>query len=250
MIELITSNPLINTFIGVVIGFLVSFLFYKLSKVKKSMAYYANSYLLLSKEGGKLPTSKITVFYESKEINNLCKSIIFIWNDGNMTIFGKDIALGDELKIVFSNGNKILETEVARITNIANNFIINVVNDVINFKFDFLEPGDGALIETTYTGKYCRPKIVGTIIGMPKGVNRREYRKFEKNIIIFNRKVPLLLLTLIAFVIISMVFISFVNNYIVAMICLGIVMSLTLLISLFYQKILRKIPNIPDKLLK
>ena len=113
----------------------------------------------------------VEVRYQEKPVPRLTSSTVWIWNAGKKTVKGSDIVKHDPLRLRF--GGEILNVRIRKVS-----------RDVVKIKadtpeedrktvccgFEFLDPGDGGVLEVLHTGSAEAPKCTGTIMGLPKGL--------------------------------------------------------------------------------
>lgn len=159
--------------IGTIISIIISYYFYRKGLIKNELAYKEKSIKILDIENElKLPNIKILHF--NNEIKRLTKTYIVLWNNGDKTIEYNDILEKDKLKIKFnSNDGEILEARIVKAVRSVNDFKIdNTKNDEIEILFDFIDKGDGILIEVLQNFENYNVIISGTIKSMPKGIHK------------------------------------------------------------------------------
>ncbi|MGM8890086.1 hypothetical protein ACS8FA_04430 [Psychrobacter sp. 1Y1] len=96
-----------------------------------------------------------------------------IWNNGTEVLSGEDIVESDLLRFSFPEGSNILSFNVIKNTRDINDFSLSKDEDRNNelvINFSYLDPKDGATIEILHDSENLYPKIIGTIKGLPKGV--------------------------------------------------------------------------------
>lgn len=171
-------NTIIATIAGGIISYIISYIFYKKDKNKSILAYQTNSDVILNKDN-QINLDDIKITYNNKEISNLSKSYIIIWNMGNKTIEGKDIVEDDKLRIVFNGDDgEILYPKIIKTTRNVIKFNANKIdnkNKEVEINFDYLDVNDGAFIEILHTFQKAEPIIEGTIKGMPNGIKNLGY---------------------------------------------------------------------------
>jgi hypothetical protein len=98
---------------------------------------------------------------------------IILWNSGKATLDGKNIVIDDPLRLEFNKPGEILKVRVLKSTRESNKFKAELNSSASNLvicSFDYLDPGDGVVIELLHTADDRFPKILGAIRGVPKGV--------------------------------------------------------------------------------
>jgi hypothetical protein len=156
---------------GLVIAF-VSLIFYKASRIGARPVYQSRALRLIEKEERALP-EEVEILFKGRDVPRLTRTHIILWNSGTATIDRKDIVIDDPLRLEFSEGAEVLRTQICKATREINKFeaMINQNSpNVVVCNFDFLDAGDGVVIEVMHTAKERYPEVKGTIRGVPKGI--------------------------------------------------------------------------------
>jgi len=139
---------------GIVIGILVSAVFYWLSLRPKRAAYSIRSNNLI-RETVK-SWSSLEVLYGGQPIPTLTASKLAFWNDGKTTIHGTDITAADPLIIRAAEHTDcaILDAAVVHETCPPNRFSLQRSPDgsAVLVEFDYMDPDQGAVIQLLHTG--------------------------------------------------------------------------------------------------
>lgn len=168
---------------GIIIGGILSFIFYKKSISKAIPVYQYSNHRILD-NSKKVGINDISLYYKDKEIKLLTKTIVAFWNDGNKTIHGYDTVDKQRLRIVFENPDgKVLSAKVVKYTRDVINFRLDnqYDNNTIYFDFDFLDKNDGGIIEILHTFSSSELKILGVIKEIPEGL--KDYGDIDELII-------------------------------------------------------------------
>jgi hypothetical protein len=115
--------------------------------------------------------NRLKVFFDSEEVNQVTTTILFFWNNGKRPIKKED--LPTQLMVVYpADDVRILDFKVLKVSRDLVNFSVTRCGDsIIELHFDFLDRDDGAVIAITHSGdEYVSPTIIGTVIGVPKGI--------------------------------------------------------------------------------
>jgi len=133
-----------------IIGIALAYVFYRRSKIHSEVSYQVRGTTLIGGLGT-LPRS-VEVRYDGKPVQRLARSTAVIWNSGNTTVERAAILEADPFSLKLPSGTEILAVEIERATRPILRFRATV--DPVNksrvlLKFDFLEPGDGAVVNTT-----------------------------------------------------------------------------------------------------
>lgn len=95
------------------------------------------------------------------QYQQVSRTLMAIWHDGGDTLRGTDVLLADPLRIDPAAGHEIL---LARVITISRSQIAASIDRSGRINFDFMDRGDGFVLEVLHTGK--RPvTFAGTIPG-------------------------------------------------------------------------------------
>jgi|SRR5215216_929179 len=151
------------------IGLIATYFFYRKSLIKHEMAFQRKAIAIIGRNS--ILPSEVEIFFKGKKVPLVTKSIIALWNNGNSTIMGEQIAHQDPLRILPPQETEILDAQIQKITRTVTGISISVEenpNQVI-LTFDYLDPSDGALITVLHTGEKD-VQILGTLRGLPRGL--------------------------------------------------------------------------------
>lgn len=118
-------------------------------------------------------SQRIAVSYDNKEVNSLSLTHIILWNKGGSPIVEKNISDEYPLNFIFEENVRVLDVEILKVTNKANmiNATINKENyNKFNYKFKYLNHGDGALFKVLHTKSNTGLSSEGAVVGMIKQV--------------------------------------------------------------------------------
>lgn len=168
----VLSPGWVGSLIGLA-GLASAIVVYLLTRKRTSLAFaYVGDHLLGSSSNA-LPPG-ISVQYEGRNIPRLTKSVIVLWNRGENTVMGSDIVDRDSLRFHVGTDGAILSIMPLQLTRTVNDFWIkhpapHAPNEA-EFGFNFLDTGDGVVVEILHTSEKRIPEIKGTLRGLPKGL--------------------------------------------------------------------------------
>jgi hypothetical protein len=157
-----------------IIGIILAIIFYLRSRQRALLAFQQIGLKLLGHNSTQLP-SEVSVQYRGKMIPRLTKTVLVLWNAGEKTISGDDIVASDPLRIETQPQSEILSTVIVKATRQVLNLRLEQPPDPLNLaliKFDFLDAGDGAVLEILHTAQSSVAIITGTVKGIPRGFKR------------------------------------------------------------------------------
>jgi hypothetical protein len=133
------------------------------TRQRPCMRYAVDHDVLVEPEDGLLAEG-LSLQFEGAEIKRASRTYVAFWNDRGDTINGSDQVSTDSLRIRLASGDIALQARVRFRSR--EQIDIRVIPDgqEVRLPFDFLDEGDGAVIEVLHSGK-TQPDLVGTIRG-------------------------------------------------------------------------------------
>ena len=162
---------LTQNWIGVSIGIVGIVLTIK-SQSRSSLSYQFQSLELIVKSK-RILSKGIEILFDGKPVKSLTKTYIVLWNSGKKTIYGDSIVSDDPLRIEFDKNAQVLQTRIIKLNRKVNKFEVKIrkkSTNIIDYNFDYLDPGDGVTVEILHTYKKNCFKIRGTIKELPNGI--------------------------------------------------------------------------------
>jgi hypothetical protein len=153
-----------------IIGIALAIYFYFRTKVNPSIAFQTGGVRLIG-EHAELP-QEVSVSFREVPVRALTTSTAIVWNNGNTTIEGSAIVSTDPVRLTFGDATQILSTEVLKASRDAIRFATraDAGRSEVFVSFEFLDPGDGAVIKVLHTGANLHAVARGTVKGMPRGL--------------------------------------------------------------------------------
>jgi hypothetical protein len=164
----------VGSILGIV-GIALSIWFYFKSQQKADPVAVIESMRLVGGPHQSLP-NQIEILYEGKPVPRVTKSVVRIWNAGNVTLDGKDVVPTEPIRLVTDENSEILSASILLRTRKVNGANVTLGQDKRNcatVSFDFLDPADGFVIELLHTSDEHNPNIEGVIKGISEGIKLR-----------------------------------------------------------------------------
>lgn len=118
---------------------------------KKELSVSRKSEVIV-KEGKNL-INRFELRYNGQIISDLTSSKFYIWNSGNDVIDTKDIVESRSLCIVNTGNAEILDAQILLTSEPSNDFKITAFDSsTARLSFDYIEPGEGVLVQILHTG--------------------------------------------------------------------------------------------------
>lgn len=165
-----TKNPFLIFIITTILAIGIAYVFYKKGNLKKEISYIASSYNII-KHGvgshikGKNSLNKIEILFNNENIPDLSITKIAFWNSGNIAIDENDIV---KVSPYFIRGNEqclILAADITTETDVTNQFRLELKDNCVSVKFDYMNSKDGIVIQLVHTGDRDMLKYEGKIKG-------------------------------------------------------------------------------------
>jgi len=109
----------------------------------------------------------LSMKFGGHSINTVSRTIFAIWNQKGSTVLGTDVVPSDRLRLQLEPKDSVLRARLISFsrTQIKAALVTNPdKNNQVVVDFDFLDPGDGMIVEVLHEGPK-RPSIEGTIRG-------------------------------------------------------------------------------------
>ncbi len=156
-----------------IIGLALAIFFHRKSKIFKALKYVEDSRPLI--QNSKSVHDDVEVTFKGNHQENLTVSRLTFWNSGRKTIDANDVATAAPITIVVPNEHEFLAARILYVTDEKTK--ITISNKSLNLpesketgrkiSFEFLEPGDGAVVQILHTAKFTvEPKLIGKIKGI------------------------------------------------------------------------------------
>ena len=155
--------------LGVIIAVWIAFRFY--DKKRPKCCYLTDQKIAAKRDA----PSDIAIQYRGETVSGVSSTLVWIWNGGRKPITREDLRDGGVLKVKLVGGGdalRILDVEVWKVSRTAIQFRAEEKGpECAEVSFNFLDAGDGAVIEILHTGnRRTAAEIEGTILEAPKGV--------------------------------------------------------------------------------
>jgi ABC-type multidrug transport system fused ATPase/permease subunit len=174
-LELLSRNWVgtIASLLGLIVSVITGVGSYLLTRQRTRLAYRCDGKRLLDLAAYRLPTG-ITVHYRGQGIPRLTRTRVSLLNDGEKTISGNDIVASDPLRLKLRGDSRVLAATVLKTKRDVCE--IKALPDAscpseTHIRFDFLDAGDGAVIEILHTSEESNVEFLGTVRGLPQGLH-------------------------------------------------------------------------------
>lgn len=161
------SSPWANILIGLT-GVLAGYVFFRLSQDHPRLSYRIVDTELVETRSD--PDDPIGILFGDQPVPRVNKALLYLWNSGRNTAKGTEIVQSDPLRMSFADDARVLRAQVLTQTRTTSNLAVEFrsQNEAL-ITFDYMEPGDGCLIEVLHTGDVAERQLTGSVMGMPRG---------------------------------------------------------------------------------
>ena len=162
------SQGWVGTIVGAGGAVLALFLYWR-SQIPGMIAFQSHDVSMVGGGDAVFP-AEVEVRYRGTPVPEITSSTIWIWNAGKKTVRGSDIVANYPLQLRFDG--EVLNVKIRKVSREAVQISADTSGEVrrtVRYSFEFLDPGDGGVLEVLHTGSDEAPECTGTIIGFPKG---------------------------------------------------------------------------------
>lgn len=122
---------------------------------------------------GQAKINKLNIKYDGCDISDLSSSKFYIWNSGNVVIKYADIVTSRPLCIKNTGNAQILDVQIVCQSDESNNFSVAVVKDgLVQIAFDYIDHGEGVVLQILHTGLANDLELDCKIIGGKEVIDR------------------------------------------------------------------------------
>lgn len=153
MLEKLMNDPYAWFFLSILSVFSVFFgiCTWYAGKQRKELSIHCKSDILI--KAGKQRIPKLDILYDGNEIDDLSSTKFYIWNSGNQVLHNTDIVSSKPLRIYADDDAKILDVQIIRVSDTTNAFgIAEKTGSSAQFDFEYVDHGDGILVQVLHTG--------------------------------------------------------------------------------------------------
>ena len=161
---------LASPWVATIAGWALAVFLYRRSRISGIIAIQSHEVSMIGGGDAVFP-AEISVQYRGTPVPRLTSSTVCIWNAGRKTVKGADIVPHDPLQLRF--GGDVLDVKVKKVSRGVVRITVGTspeTGETVRYGFEFLDPGDGGVLEVLHTGSAKAPECSGTIMGIPKGL--------------------------------------------------------------------------------
>lgn len=119
----------------------------------------------------------LEIRFRGEKIPRLCTCRLIIWNAGNTSIGSSLFPVCNGPHIALENNAKAVEVRVFR-DDSANNVRLDESDEGLKLTFDFLDPGDGFVVQVLHTGEDPDLRLLGRLKGI--SIRHQTDRQIER----------------------------------------------------------------------
>lgn len=147
---------------SIIIATVFGFLFYKKGLQRKHLSYAIRIKTLVFRSRDY--PSELRILYSGREIEQLIRYTIYIWNTGNQPIRRSDLNTSSPLRIAICGVKTVLQSSIAAQSRTSNNVNLSDLEP----QFDYLNVGDGFVLDIFVEAESVaetKIKLKGEVIG-------------------------------------------------------------------------------------
>ena len=159
------------TFVATAIGLYFAWIAYYRLRKRQKLQYQTAAIQYFDEDDYALP-SEAAMTFRGESVARLAKARLIVWNGGTDVLRGDDIVKHDPLTIRLQSPGKILSHSIVGTPNKGNLVRADVrpgSQGEILLTYDYLNPGDGAVIQVLHDSKQRAPVLAGAAKGLSDG---------------------------------------------------------------------------------
>jgi hypothetical protein len=145
------------------VGIPITYVYARRARQRPRLAFALDFDVLLNPTDG-LVSEGLSLSFRDRAINRVSRTYVALWNDRGDTVRGNDIVDTDPLRVQLAPGDTPLETRILLQSREQSKMVLALDDEAVRIAFDFLDEGDGALIEVLHEGA-AKPELTGTVRG-------------------------------------------------------------------------------------
>lgn len=165
-----SERPWVALVVGTVLALVGIYISFRL-RSKKSLDYVVFNYVVLqpAHEGW---DEDLRILYKDFPVTSLSTATIGVWNSGNVTIDGSDVAGAKYLTISSSGPGDILFATVLSVSRPEIAARVEYIGSKeVSLAFEFMDASDGILMNIVHGSSYGCLSLSGTVKGIPQGLS-------------------------------------------------------------------------------
>ena len=164
-----------------VLGIIIAAIFYWKTRRSIGASYYVRTDRLIGPMGPEFPG--LEIIYDGRPISSFSSSKIFFWNRGTEAIRREDIAPTAPLTISVRAPERALSYKVLYCSSQHSNIYMEPRDESFLVTFDFLNAGDGCILEILHTGWIGSVSVSGIVIGSGEVVRKEEPSRIKQYVL-------------------------------------------------------------------
>ena len=140
----------VGTIIGTAGAALAVFLYWR-SRIPGIIAFQSQDVTMIG-DGDAVFPAEVTFQYQGTPVPRITSSTVWMWNAGKKTVRGSDIVVHDLLRLCYTG--EVLTVSIRKVSREAVRITADTSEDkkIVCCGFEFLDPGDGGVLEVLHTG--------------------------------------------------------------------------------------------------
>jgi hypothetical protein len=141
------------------VAILAAYFFGRRGKQRPDLRFVMDFDLLLD-----LRDHALRLRFEDSSISQVSRTFLALWNRRGDTIRHRDVVSGDPVRLQLEDGDTPLQARVVFRSRPQIALAPRIIGNAVAVDFDFLDSGDGGVIEVLHRGVGC-PRMLGTVRG-------------------------------------------------------------------------------------
>lgn len=154
---------------GIVTGIAIAVFFHKRAKRDPQISYQVSTQTLIAKVPKSL-LGRVSISIDGQQTNDLLSTRLVFWNSGDAAVKSDSFPTGGALLIFPEKMSEVLGFDILTITNTNNGVQLLQAPSGISITLDYLNPGDGAIVDILHRFGAGKIRLSGVLLGQRQGV--------------------------------------------------------------------------------
>ena len=154
---------------GIVAGLAIAVFLYTRAKRDPQISYQVSTQTLIAKVPKSLK-GRVSINIDGQQTDDLLSTRLVFWNSGDAAVKSDSFPTGGGLLIFPEKMSEVLGFDILTTTNTINGVQLKQATSGISISLDYLNPGDGAIIDILHKFGAGKIRLSGILLGQRQGI--------------------------------------------------------------------------------
>lgn len=154
---------------GIIAGAAIGVFFYQRAKRDPRISYQVSTRTLIAGVPQSLQ-ERVSISIDGQQTSDLLSTRLVLWNSGTAAVKSDSFPVGGGLLIRPEIMSDVVGFDVLTATNSINGIKLMATGTGIAVELDYLNPGDGAIVDILHRSEAGKIRLDGTLLGQQRGI--------------------------------------------------------------------------------